>query len=115
MTRPDEPGMVATNYSIHRLGVANHPGSCVFQNRRGAPGMSEGAIRFAVILICTTCATIVSNDAHRRGMNWPLWGSLIFLFSIVALPVYLIVRKPLLSSSKKPSYSSFDSGHSDLR
>ena len=115
MPQLDEPGMVATNYSIHGLGVDNHPGSSVFQNKRGAPGMSEGAIRFVVILICTICAIIVSKDAHRRGMNGPLWGLLIFLFSIVALPVYLIVRKPLLSSSKKSSKSSFDASHGDPR
>ena len=57
--------------------------------------MSEGAVRLVVFLLCTSCAIIISNDAHRRGMNGPLCGLLVFLFSIVALPVYLIVRKRL--------------------
>ena len=62
--------------------------------------MSEWVIRFVVVLLCTICAIIVSYDAYRRRMNGPLWGVLTFLFSIVALPVYLIVRKPLPSMPK---------------
>ncbi len=61
--------------------------------------MREEAIRFAVILLCAICAIVVSKDAHRRGMNGHLWGLMIFLFSVVALPIYFIVRKPL---PKKP-------------
>ncbi len=70
--------------------------------------MSEGAIRFAIFVICTACAAIASYDARRRGMNWPLWGLLFFFFTIIPLPVYLIVRKPLPSSPTKPSQPSFD-------
>ena len=77
--------------------------------------MIEEAVAFVVILLCTVGSLIVAKDAQRRGMNAPLWGLLIFLFSVVALPVYFIARKPLLSSSKKPSESSFDAGHGDPR
>lgn len=59
--------------------------------------MSDGTVRFVVILLCTICGVIVSNDAHKRGMNLLLWGLFAFLFSIVSLPLYLIIRKPLLS------------------
>jgi hypothetical protein len=62
--------------------------------------MSDGTARFVVILLCIVCGVIVSNDAHKRGMNGPIWGLMVFLFSITALPVYLIVRKPLLSQSR---------------
>ena len=50
--------------------------------------MSEEAVRFVVILLCIICGVIVSNDAHKRGMNVLLWGLFAFLFSIVALPLY---------------------------
>jgi hypothetical protein len=70
--------------------------------------MSEAAIRLAIFVICTACATIASYDARRRGMNWPLWGFLFFFFTIIPLPVYLIVRNPLPSSSTKPYRSLFD-------
>jgi len=62
--------------------------------------MSDGTVRFVVILLCIVCGVIVSNDAHKRGMNVLLWGSFAFLFSIVALPLYLIIRKPLPSQSR---------------
>ncbi len=70
--------------------------------------MSEGAIRFVVILFCVICAAIVSYDAHRRGMNGLLWGLLIFLFSIIALPVYLLMRTPLPRKPKGDPESSSD-------
>ena len=70
--------------------------------------MSEGAIRFVVIPFCVICAVIVSYDAHRRGMNGLLWGLLIFLFSIIALPVYLLMRTPLPRMPKGNPDSSFD-------
>ncbi len=75
--------------------------------------MSEGAIRFVVILFCVICAMIVSYDAHRRGMNGLLWGLLIFLFSIIALPVYLLMRTPLPRMSKGNPESSFDAAKSN--
>jgi hypothetical protein len=38
----------------------------------------------------------VATDAKKRGMNGVLWGVAVFLVCIVFLPIYLIVRKPLL-------------------
>ncbi len=77
--------------------------------------MSEETVKFIVILLCILCASIISVDAHRRGMNWPLWGLLSFLFSLVALPIYLIVRKPLPSAHHKTleSTSGSDADTSD--
>ncbi len=59
--------------------------------------MSEGVLQFLIVFLCTFCALAVITDAHRRGMNAPLWGLLTFLFSILALPVYFAIRKPLAS------------------
>ncbi len=75
--------------------------------------MYEGAIRFVVILFCVICAVIVSYDAHRREMNGFLWGLLIFLFSIIALPVYLLMRTPLPRMPKANPGSSFDATESN--
>ncbi len=41
----------------------------------------------------------VASDANKRGMNGVLWGIGVFLLCIVFLPIYLIVRKPLLAQS----------------
>jgi zinc-ribbon domain len=38
----------------------------------------------------------VASDANKRGMNGIAWGIGVFLLCIVFLPIYLIVRKPLL-------------------
>jgi hypothetical protein len=49
------------------------------------------------IIIAAAIAIWVYNDAEGRGMSGVLWGILTFLFCIIALPVYLIVRKPRTS------------------
>jgi hypothetical protein len=46
------------------------------------------------LLIAAGIAFWVYKDAEPRGMNPILWAILTFLFCIVALPVYLIIRKP---------------------
>lgn len=38
----------------------------------------------------------VAQDANRRGMNGILWAIGVFLLCIVFLPIYLIVRKPIV-------------------
>ena len=55
-----------------------------------------------IILLCIMCALFVYNDAQRRGMNAPLWALLVFLFSVVTLPIYLFLRKPSPSRSMGP-------------
>ena len=46
------------------------------------------------LLIAAAIAYWVYQDAESRGMNGILWGIFTFLLCIIALPVYLIVRKP---------------------
>lgn len=40
----------------------------------------------------------VNTDAKKRGMNATGWGIGTFLFCIVILPLYLIMRKPVLAA-----------------
>jgi hypothetical protein len=39
----------------------------------------------------------VASDANKRGMNGVAWAIGVFFLCIVFLPIYLIVRKPLLA------------------
>ena len=59
------------------------------------------AIRVGAGLIFLTvpivCAIVVAIDANKRGMNGVGWALGVFFFCIVFLPIYLIVRKPLLA------------------
>ena len=48
-------------------------------------------------LIDLAIAIWVASDANKRGMSGTLWGIGVFLLCIVFLPIYLIVRKPLLA------------------
>lgn len=51
---------------------------------------------FFGFLIALITASWVGWDAHRRGMNSVGWAIGTFLLLIVFLPLYLIVRKPVL-------------------
>ena len=64
--------------------------------------MIEEVVRLGIILLCTVSAVFVYADAQRRGMNAPLWALLVFLFSVVVLPVYFPLRKPLPAVSRVP-------------
>jgi hypothetical protein len=55
------------------------------------PGFGLGFIIVALI------AVWVGSDANKRGMNGIAWGIGVFLLCIVFLPIYLIVRKPMLA------------------
>jgi hypothetical protein len=46
------------------------------------------------LLISVGIAMFIAKDAESRGMNGTVWGIFTFLVCIVALPLYLIVRKP---------------------
>ena len=48
---------------------------------------------FVIVFIL---ALFVAQDANKRGMNGVLWGLGTFLLCIIFLPLYLIVRKPVL-------------------
>ncbi len=48
-------------------------------------------------LIALLIAIWVASDANKRGMNGVGWAIGVFFLCIVFLPIYLIVRKPLLA------------------
>jgi len=59
----------------------------------------SGGIAFFIIVaisVAFIAAMIVASDAKKRGMNELGWCGGVFLMMIIFLPLYLIVRKPLL-------------------
>jgi len=50
----------------------------------------------AGLVISTIVAALIAKDASRRGMNAFGWFVGVFLLLIVFLPLYLMVRKPVL-------------------
>ncbi|MBV9881422.1 MAG: hypothetical protein JO276_00260 [Sphingomonadaceae bacterium] len=62
-------------------------------------GHDSGAYVFGQlfgIIIAAVIAVLVAKDANARGMNGILWGIFTFFLCIIALPIYLVVRKPRL-------------------
>ena len=55
-----------------------------------------GEFRLIGVIIAVVIAGFVWQDANKRGMSGPLWGIGTFLVCIVFLPLYLIMRKPIL-------------------
>jgi hypothetical protein len=53
-----------------------------------------GITQIIGLAIAAAIAFFVYKDAEARGMNAILWAILTFLVCIIALPVYLIIRKP---------------------
>tara|TARA_B100001059_G_C17568268_1_gene443617 strand:+ start:406 stop:582 length:177 start_codon:yes stop_codon:yes gene_type:complete len=47
------------------------------------------------LIIAAIIGVLIAKDANSRGMNGAGWGIFVFLICIVALPLYLVVRKPL--------------------
>tara|TARA_B100000029_G_C17517101_1_gene938515 strand:- start:134 stop:313 length:180 start_codon:yes stop_codon:yes gene_type:complete len=47
------------------------------------------------LIIVLVIGVFIAKDANSRGMNGIGWGIFVFLICIVALPIYLIVRKPV--------------------
>jgi len=66
--------------------------------------MNDGAMGgyFIGAIIAGAVAIWVATDANKRGMNGIGWGIGVFLLCIVFLPIYLIVRKPLLVQPQFP-------------
>lgn len=46
------------------------------------------------LIIAAIIGVLIAKDANSRGMNGAGWGIFVFLICIVALPIYLVVRKP---------------------
>lgn len=45
----------------------------------------------------------VHRDAKKRGMSGPGWGLFAWALPIVAVPIYLAVRKPVLPAPPSPA------------
>ena len=46
-------------------------------------------------VVAAIVGVLIGKDASSRGMSGFGWGLFTFLLCIVAVPVYLIVRKPV--------------------
>ena len=47
------------------------------------------------LIVAAIIGVVIAKDANSREMNGTGWGIFVFLVCIVALPLYLIVRKPV--------------------
>ena len=52
------------------------------------------------LLIAATVGFFVGQDAKKRGMNSIGWGLGTFLLMIVFLPLYFILRKPIVENQQ---------------
>jgi MFS family permease len=59
-------------------------------------GSSSGGVQLIGVVIAGAIAVFVYTDAKKRGMNAVGWAIGTFLLCIVILPLYLIIRKPVL-------------------
>jgi hypothetical protein len=58
----------------------------------------DGFMAIVGLIIAAVIGVIISKDANSRGMSGLGWGIFTFLICIIAIPIYLIVRKPVKSS-----------------
>ena len=58
------------------------------------------------LVIAAIVGFLVAQDANKRGMNGAGWGIGTFLFCIIFLPLYLIMRKPLINDVSQGNTSS---------
>lgn len=54
------------------------------------------------IIVGIICGVLVGQDAGKRGMNPWGWGIFVALICLIGLPMYLIMRKPILSEVAGP-------------
>ncbi len=59
----------------------------------GGASLIPGLIGLAIAL---GVAVLIAKDANARGMSGVGWGIFTFLLCIIAVPIYLVVRKPRL-------------------
>ena len=55
----------------------------------------DGAGLIFGLIVAAIIGVLIAKDANSRGMNGAVWGIFTFLVCIVAVPIYLIVRKPV--------------------
>jgi hypothetical protein len=63
------------------------------------------------LIIAAAAGVAIGMDASKRGMSGALWWIGVFLLLIVFLPLYFIVRKPLLSAQGAPGGYPMQPGH----
>ncbi|WP_312511365.1 hypothetical protein [Massilia sp.] len=49
------------------------------------------------LVIAAIVGVLIGKDATSRGMSGIGWGLFSFLICIVAVPIYLVVRKPRIA------------------
>lgn len=54
---------------------------------------------FIGVIIAAVIGVLIGKDATSRGMNGLGWGIFTFLICIIAIPIYLIVRKDRISGA----------------
>ncbi|MDX9816256.1 MAG: hypothetical protein RBT06_04890 [Smithellaceae bacterium] len=59
----------------------------------------DSAMLLIGLLIGVICGVFVYDDAKKRGMNALGWSIFIFLILIIGLPMYALMRKPLLNQN----------------
>jgi uncharacterized protein YacL len=52
------------------------------------------------LIIALVVAILIGKDAGQRGMSGIGWGIFTFFLCIIAVPIYLVVRKPRLDERK---------------
>ena len=62
--------------------------------------MDAGYIIISLI-IAGVIAVLIGRDANSRGMSGAGWGIFTFLICIAAVPIYLIVRKPVTDQKEE--------------
>jgi hypothetical protein len=52
------------------------------------------------LIIAVVVAILIGKDASARGMSGVGWGIFTFFICIIAVPIYLVVRKPRLDERR---------------
>lgn len=71
--------------------------------------MDHGLVQLLAFFIMTGIAHYVGKDAVKRGMSYWPWALFVFFCFIIAFPIYLISRKPLLAASKETNQTTVSS------
>jgi len=59
--------------------------------------MEDSVVTIFGLIIAAVIAILIGKDASSRGMSGLGWGIFTFLICIIAIPIYLIVRKPRIA------------------
>jgi hypothetical protein len=52
------------------------------------------------LVIAAVIGVLIGKDAESRGMSGIGWGIFSFLICVIAVPIYLVVRKPRVDEQK---------------